>query len=122
MIIATLRMTVCPEERDGFLQTVRGILEPTRVEPGCISFYLYQDIENENTFILVEEWEMKEYLDRNIQRENYKRLLGVMDFLSEPPEIKINAVSHTAGIEYLEEVLSNPRRASLFDKEVRGIK
>ena len=109
-------MTVRPEERVGFLKTVRGILEPTRVEPGCISFYFYQDIENENAFTLVQEWETKEDLDRNIHKENYKRLLAVMDLLSEPPEIKINTVSQSVGLEYIEEVLSNPKRASLLDK------
>ncbi|HJZ04526.1 MAG TPA: putative quinol monooxygenase [Patescibacteria group bacterium] len=116
MIITTLRIKVRPEKRDEFLKTVRGILEPTRVEPGCIRYQFYQDIENENAFILVEEWETKEDLDRNIHRENYKRLMVLMDLLSEPPEIKINTVSHRAGIEYLEEVLSNPKRASLLDK------
>jgi quinol monooxygenase YgiN len=81
------------------------MLEPTRVEPGCVSFYLLQDIEDENTFTLVEEWENNADFDSHIRRDSCKKLLSLMDLLSEPPEIKINTVSQRAGLEYVEDVL-----------------
>ena len=112
MIIATLRMTVRPEERDGFVRTIRGMLEPTRVECGCMSFNLYQDIKDENTFILVEEWETNTDFDSHIRKDGYKKLLLLMDLLSETPDIKINTVSQRAGLEYVEDVLLSPRRSS----------
>ena len=105
MIVVTLRMVVAPEKREDFLKTIRGILEPTRVEPGCKSFYFYQDIEDKNAFILVEEWETKADLDSHIHKDSYRKVLALMDLLSEPPEIKFNTVSHVAGMEYVAEVL-----------------
>ena len=98
-------MVVCPESRYVFLEAVRGMLEPTRVEPGCMSFSLYQDVENENTFVLMEEWETKADLDNHIRGNSYRNLLVVMDLLREPPGIEFNTVSHRAGMEYVKRVL-----------------
>ncbi len=98
-------MKVRPEKRDGFLKTVRSMLEPTRVEQGCISFYFYQDIEDQNTFTLMEEWETSTDYDNHIRRDSYKKLLALIELLSESPEIKINKVSQRAGLEYVEDVL-----------------
>jgi quinol monooxygenase YgiN len=103
MILVTMRMTVNPEKQDEFLQIIRWMLEPTRVEKGCMSYRCYQDIENENVFILVEEWKSRADLDRHIRSDDYRNLLSAMDLLSDPPEIKINTVSDTGGFEVIKE-------------------
>jgi len=105
MILSTLRMTVRTERRRDLLETMRGMMEPTRVERGCLSFRLYQDVENRNTFILIEEWETQEDLERHISKDNQRQLLTLMDLLSEQPELRFNTVSHTAGMDLIEEVL-----------------
>ncbi len=105
MIVATLRMTVRPEERQEFLEATQGMLGPTRVEPGCISCDLYQDIKDENSFILIEEWERKTDFDSHVRRENYRRLIALMGLLSMPPQIRINNVTESAGIEYIGNIL-----------------
>lgn len=105
MIVVTLRMVVIPEKREDCLKTIRCILEPVRVQPGCLSFYLYQDVENENAFILLEEWTTRETLEGHIRDKNYRKLLALMDFLSEPPQVKFNTISNTQGMEYVVRVL-----------------
>ena len=105
MIIMTLRMVVQSEKRDEIIQTIRGTLEPIRVEPGCISYRFYQDTENSNSFTLVGEWETQDDLERHIRANSFKTLLMIMDFSKERPEIKFNTVSHTAGIESVRLVL-----------------
>ena len=64
MIVATLRMTVRPGEREEFLKTIQSMLGPVRAEPGCVSYDFYQDTEDENSFILVEECKKKTDFDR----------------------------------------------------------
>lgn len=110
MIVVTSKMKACSEKREEFLEALRGMLEPVRLEPGCESFFLCQDYEDENICILVEEWNRKEDFDRHLRTHDYKNLLVLMDLLSEPPEIKINIVSRSAGMEYLEEVLGMNRQ------------
>jgi quinol monooxygenase YgiN len=81
------------------------MLEPARVERGCLSYRLYEDTENRNAFILLEEWTTQEDLERHISKDNQRRLLALMDLMSEQPEWRFNTVSHTAGIDLVENVL-----------------
>ena len=104
-ILVTLRMIVRPERRSGLLETMRGMLEPVRVERGCLSYRLYEDVEDRNTFVLVEEWKTQRDLEGHIRTDNQRRLLALMDLLSEQPDLRFNTVSHMAGLELIEDVL-----------------
>ena len=104
-ILVTLKMIVQPERRSDLLETMRGMLEPARVERGCLSYCLYEDVEDRNTFILVEEWATQKDIERHISKDNNRRLLALMDLLSEQPELQYNTVSHTAGMDLIENVL-----------------
>ena len=105
MILSTLKMIVRPERRRDLLETMRGMLEPARVERGCLSYRLYEDVENRNAFVLLEEWATQEDLERHISKDNQRRLLALMDLLSEQPEFRFDTVSHTAGMDLIEDVL-----------------
>jgi quinol monooxygenase YgiN len=98
-------MIVQPERRRDLLETMRGMLEPARVERGCLSYRLYEDVEDTNAFVLLEEWATQEDLERHISKDNQRRLLALMDLLSEQPEFRFDTVSHTAGMDLIEDVL-----------------
>jgi len=104
-ILVTLRMIVRPERRRDLLETMRETLEPVRVERGCLSYRLYEDVENRNAFVLLEEWATQEDLESHIRTDNQRRLLALMDLLSEQPELRFNTVSHTVGMDLIENVL-----------------
>jgi len=108
-ILVTLKMIVHPKRRSDLLDTMRGMLEPARVERGCLSYCLYEDVEDRNTFILVEEWATQKDIERHISKDNNRRLLALMDLLSEQPELQFNTVSHTAGMDLIEDVLKTDR-------------
>ena len=105
MIVATLNMIVRPERRRDLLETMRGMLEPVRVERGCLSYRLYEDVEDSNAFVLLEEWETQQDLESHIRTENQQRLLALIELLSEQPELRFNTVSHMAGMDLIEKVL-----------------
>ena len=105
MILATLRMVVRPDRRNDLLETMRGMLEPARVERGCLSYRLYEDVENRNAFILLEEWTTQEDLERHLSKDTQRWLLALMDLLSERPELRFDTVSHSAGMNLIENVL-----------------
>ena len=111
MIFVTLKMTVRSEKRRDLIETMRGMLEPARVERGCLSYCLYEDVENRNAFVLLEEWETQKDLESHIRTDNHRRILELMDLLSEQPELRFNTVSHTAGMELIGDVLSKTPRA-----------
>jgi quinol monooxygenase YgiN len=95
MIVLTIRMNVLPEKRKELLQTVRALTSLTRKEDGCIRYHFYQDIEDENAFGLVAEWQTKRDLDNHLRSDRFGVLLGAMDLLCEPPEMKFNAVAYS---------------------------
>jgi len=109
MILATLRMNVRPERRRDLLETLRGMLEPARVERGCLSYRLYEDVEDINTFVLVEQWNTQKDLERHIRTDNQRRILALMDLLCEKPDLQFNTVSHTSGMELIEDLLKTDR-------------
>jgi len=106
MIFVTLRMNVRPERRSDLLETMRGMLEPVRVERGCLSYRLYEDVEDRNTFVLVEEWKTRIDLESHIRTDNHRRLMALMDLLNEQPELRFNTVSHTSGMDLIKDVLN----------------
>ena len=104
-IFVTLRMIVRPEKRRDLLETMRGMLEPARVERGCLSYRFYEDIEDRNAFVLVEEWKTQKDLESHLRTDNQRRMLALMDLLSAEPALLFNTVSHTAGMDLIENVL-----------------
>jgi quinol monooxygenase YgiN len=105
VILVTSRMIVRPERRSDLLETMRGMLEPARVEKGCLGYRLCEDVEDRNTFVLLESWATQEELEHHLRKDNQQRLLSLMDLLSEQPELQFNTVSHTSGIDLIEKVL-----------------
>ena len=108
-ILVTLRMVVLPQRRSDLLEAMRGMLEPARVERGCLSYRLYEDVEDRNALVLVEEWKTQKDLESHIRTDNQRQLLALMDLLSEQPQFRFNTVSHTAGLELIEDVLHRIR-------------
>jgi quinol monooxygenase YgiN len=53
-----------------------GLLEPTRAEPGCISYELLQNKENEAEFTFVEEWEDDSVFDAHLASDHIQQALG----------------------------------------------
>lgn len=99
MVTCTLRILASPERRGEILHTIRSVLGPTEVQPGCISCRVLQDADDPNALTLIEEWESQTDLDRHLRSCEYDRILAVMDMACEPPEMKLSTASNTSGIE-----------------------
>lgn len=97
-LLVMMAMTAFPAKRKEFLQTVQALIQSIRKEKGCIICSACQDIEDKNTFHLIESWENQQDLDKHFRSDLFAVLLGTKNFLSEPLEIKFYTVSSTTGI------------------------
>src|ERR1700752_187085 len=67
MVVNTAKVTVYPDKRTEFLQTVSQLLEPLKGSRGCLNFRLDVDSSDENSSLLISEWETESDF-RNYQR------------------------------------------------------
>jgi quinol monooxygenase YgiN len=104
MIIASLKVTISPERHGDALQLVRAILGPTRAQSGCAGISFYQDTDEPETLVLLEEWEDWSSLENHIRSESFRYLLALMDLSTGQPEIRLNRVSKTEGMEVIEKL------------------
>lgn len=102
MIIVTLRIKVPDERRKDFLDSARLITGPTAVQFGCISCEFYQDLNDPDAVLYVEEWQSRKSLEQHIKSDPYRIILSLMELSAEAPEIKINTISKTEGLEAIE--------------------
>ena len=109
MIIATITLKVIPHKRSELLQTLRSMTEQIRRARGCNSCYFFQDVEDENIFIIIEDWNTQEELDSHLESDMFGALIGTKSLLVEPADISIRSVSYTAGMEAVEKARQKSR-------------
>jgi quinol monooxygenase YgiN len=98
VIIVRITMNALPEKQKEVMQTLLSMIESTGKERGCLSNRVFRDIEDENVFSLIDEWETREALDQHIRSAKFGALLGTKCLLCEPPNIEIHTVSHSEGM------------------------
>ncbi len=104
MMVSSTKISVQPENRKELLQTLQMLLGRIRQEKGCIKCNVYQDVENENAFIFIEEWETEADLDKHLGSDRFGVLLGAVKLLSETSEIKFTTLAQTTEIEALKKL------------------
>ena len=101
MIIARVRMLVSSETRQKVIDLIHLIIEPTRVQPGCLSCRIYQDVNDEDVLTYEEVWQEQDMLDQHIRSERYENILAAMDLACHSPDISFNTIAHSDGVEVI---------------------
>ena len=104
MIIVRIAMNALPEKQKEVMQTLLSMSASTKKERGCLSHHVLRDIEDENVFSLIDEWETRQDLDHHMRSEIFSVLLGTKSLLCEPLKIQIFTVSDSEGIEAVNSV------------------
>lgn len=74
-LVLSARFKVKPEKRQLFLKLAGATLEPTRKEPGNISYSFYEESTVPNSFIYFEEWQSYQDLQKHLEQPYTQRLL-----------------------------------------------
>lgn len=99
VIVNTTRITVRPENRKELCQTISSLLDPIRSEQGCLTYRFYQEREDENSFILIGEWETRADWDKHLQSDDFAVLLGSIMVLGSRSDTDLKLLSPVAGME-----------------------
>ena len=84
-----------PEKRKELSQTLLSIVEQLRKESGCLHAGFYRNGENEEDFLVVEEWVTQQDSDDHLRSDLFTVLMGAGTLMRRPLEIVIHTVSHS---------------------------
>jgi quinol monooxygenase YgiN len=101
MIIESLGLVARRENRRELQTALSYLLGPTRVEAGCISCQLYQDVLDPNILHFQCVWSTEDDLLRHLRSEIYKQLLILLELSAKPPLVQFHTVSQTHGMEFV---------------------
>jgi len=90
---------VRPEKRKELSQTLNSIVAQVRRDRGCLQAGFYQDVENENDFLMVGEWATKKDSDGHLRSDIFTVLLGAGSLMIRSPEVVIHTVSDSTRLD-----------------------
>jgi quinol monooxygenase YgiN len=102
MIIATLRMEIPPKEYGDALKILKSSAEYFRIQPGCSSCNIYEDLQEKNTILFSGTWRSSEILEMHLRSNEFRNILLVMEMAVKKPEIRFDEISASTGIETVE--------------------
>ena len=97
-VIAT-RITVRPENRRELFLTISALTERIRQEKGCRTFAFYGEVENQNSLILIGEWDTIGDWENHLNSKSFSVLLGSLKLLSNRSNLDFSILSHVTEIE-----------------------
>ena len=106
MVLSTVRMAIPLEKHNDALRILRSIVVQSRNDPGCLSYLIYRDLEDNNVLMLQGNWKSRENLNVHIRSDEYRNLLLVMEMSLKQPEVRFDTVSCSTGIESIEKIRS----------------
>jgi quinol monooxygenase YgiN len=89
----TLRVIAGVKARPGkvneLLSVLSSLVEPTRKEPGCLSYTLLQNNEDPADFTLIEEWQNNKALESHFATKHFKDALSKLpNLVAAEPDIR----------------------------------
>ena len=75
--------------KENFRQTARELIVKSREEEGCISYNLYEDIDNEDILVFIEEWKDQNVIQLHNESKHFNDIIPRLAKLRKGnPEIK----------------------------------
>jgi len=87
-VVVVATMTAKPGREADLDAALRGLVEPTHEEDGCIRYALHRALDDPARMIIVERWRSREDLDEHFTRPHMQAVgEQASDLLAEPPQI-----------------------------------
>jgi quinol monooxygenase YgiN len=93
-IVNLTRITVSPEKRRELCQTISSLLGPVKRERGCLNYHFYEEAEDENSFVLIGEWETPGDWNNHLTSNSLAVLLGSISLLCDCSHLDFKLLSH----------------------------
>ncbi len=101
LITSTIRITESETADGEIVRVLRSLIEPTRVETGCLSCGLYKDLHDPSIIIWIEDWKTQGDLERHLRSPQYKKILAAFDMSDSQPDMRFDTVVETKGMQLI---------------------
>jgi quinol monooxygenase YgiN len=96
MIVVVGRVRTDADRRAELIRIGQAVAAASREEAGCIDYRLYEDTENSNEFVFVEEWENDEALQQHFRTPHIAAFMGAIPpAIVAPPDVQFHEVAST---------------------------
>jgi quinol monooxygenase YgiN len=100
---STIRMLIPLDKQSEALEILGAVQSQIQFEPSCISARLYRGVDDVREIMVEELWENDKDIKHHLKSEAYRRVLLVVEMAEEPPEIRIDTILRSNGVETIEE-------------------
>jgi quinol monooxygenase YgiN len=97
--VTATRVMVRPENRRELCLTISALIERIRHEKGCRTFAFYGEVENQNSLILIGEWDTIDAWENHLHSESFSVLFGSLKLLSNRSKLDFSVLSHVTETE-----------------------
>jgi len=95
-----IKIVVKKYKKEEFLESMHIYQAKICKQPGCLSFDIYQDADEENTYRLVGEWESAQAMEKHFKTHEFELLLGASKVLGNTFEIETTEVLHIGDLDW----------------------
>ena len=89
-VTVVVHLKAKPGQEERVKQELVKLLEPTRIEKGCINYDMHQGLNDPSLFLFHENWTSEEDLKTHFESPHIKHWLAVADeLLAEPLDLKL---------------------------------
>jgi quinol monooxygenase YgiN len=97
VILVIGRVRCEAEKRDEMIPLLEKMQNDSRKEDGCIRYGFFSAVEDENSFVAVEEWEDRAALDKHFEQEHLREFgRNLLEIVSGRPEVAIHEIAGTS--------------------------
>jgi quinol monooxygenase YgiN len=96
MIVVTGRVRIAAENRDRFIAAATEMCKHSREDDGCHGYRLYANLEDDDRYIIVEEWADDDALQSHFGQPHTATFMGALvPILAEPNDAVFHTVSQS---------------------------
>ena len=78
MIKIVAKSVIKDGQKETYLQLTKELIEKSRQEAGCISYNLFQDINDDSVLTFIEEWQDQKAIDLHNNTEHFTRIVPLL--------------------------------------------
>lgn len=96
MLVVMGRVKTDDAKREELLRVAHANTAPSRAEKRCVGYRFYEDTEERNSFVFVEEWESLDALKEHFGTPHIATFMrAIASVITAPPDVQVYEVATT---------------------------